>query len=106
MNKEKLTECEEMVMSVIWKVDEDPDVQQVSEQLKTKFGKDWKIQTILTFIARMREKGYISTHRVGRCNRYHPEIDLQQYRAWKLEEVRRILLFDSQEKMAEFVENM
>lgn len=106
MNKEKLSECEEMIMSVIWKADEDPDVQQVSEQLKAKFGKEWKVQTILTFISRMRTKGYISIYKKGRYSHYHPEVDLQEYRAWKMEEVRRILLFDSQEKMAEFVENM
>lgn len=104
-NMEKLSDCEEMIMSLLWSTNDDLDLQQVIDRMKG-FGKEWKPQTTATFMSRIEKKGYISIYRVGRYSHYHPEVKLHDYRKQKLEEVKVRLLFDDRGSMIDFIENM
>lgn len=105
-NKPKLSECEEMIMSILWNDDEDLDLQSATDQIKTKYGKEWKLQTVDTFIKRLQKKGYINIYRVGRYSHYQPVVKLHDYRKQKFREMSELLLFDSTADMVNFIKNM
>lgn len=75
----KLSECEEMIMQLLWDEKEDPDLVQVAELAKRRFGKVWKLQTIATFMTRLATKGYINIYRVGRYSHYQSVKERQTY---------------------------
>lgn len=95
-----------MIMSILWDDDEDLDLQQVTDQIRTKFDREWKLQTVATFMTRLQKKGYINIYKVGRYSHYQPVIKLYDYRKQKLEEIKTLLLFDSRVSMANFIKNM
>lgn len=102
----RLPECEEMIMSVIWNDEEDLDLHQVTDITNAKFGKDWKIQTVSTFLTRLEKKKYISIYRIGRYSHYHAEVKRDVYRKIVLEEVAERLFDDDFRKMSKFIKEM
>lgn len=42
-NREKLAECEEIIMSILWSAEEDLDLMTVKDKAKERFGKDWAL---------------------------------------------------------------
>lgn len=104
--REKLTECEEMIMSILWSSEEDLDLMTVTDNAKERFGKEWKLQTVATFMTRLEKKKYISVYRIGRYSHYHPVVSKDEYRKEKVEEVCGILFEEDLEQMARFIANM
>lgn len=51
-------------------------------------GRDWKAQTISTFLSRLVDKGFLTATRHGRLNKYIPEISPEEY---KLVETQHVL---------------
>ena len=105
-NKPKLSECEEMIMSILWNNDEDLDLQSVTDQIRTKYGREWKLQTVDTFMKRLQKKGYINIYRVGRYSHYQPAVKLYDYRKQKFCEMKELLLFDNTVAMSKFLRDM
>lgn len=105
-NKPRLSECEEMILSILLDSDEDLTLTEIMEKAKERFQKEWKMQTVCTFLARMELKGYISSHKVGRYSHYRPEIKLYAFREQKMLEMQKLLLFTSRVSMANFVKNL
>lgn len=105
-NREKLAECEEIIMSILWSAEEDLDLMTVRNKAEEKFGKEWKLQTVATFMTRIAKKGYISIYRIGRYSHYHPEVSMDEYRLIKLKEVNMVLFGGDIGAMQEFVSNM
>ena len=103
--REKLAECEEMIMSILWFSEEDLDLITVTAKAKERFGKEWKLQTVATFMTRLEKKKYISIYRIGRYSHYHPVVSLDEYRKTKLEEVCTLLFDGDTTKMMEFIGN-
>lgn len=81
-----LSECEEQVMYIIWECTAAPDLRTVMGMVNIKYGHDWKPQTVSTFMARLRKKGYLSIARKGRFMFYTPLIAKTEYQAFKLSE--------------------
>ena len=106
MVREKITECEEMLMVLLWESGEDLKLEEVTNRLKDRFGKVWKIQTTATILTRLENKGYLSRYKVGRYSHYHPEVSLDEYRTIKLTEVRNLLFCGNQRRMNKFIWNM
>ena len=104
--REKLAECEEMIMSILWSSEEDLDLMTVVAKAKERFGKEWKLQTVATFMTRMEKKKYIDIYKIGRYSHYHPVVSLDEYRKGKMEEVCGILFEEDLEQMARFVADM
>ena len=79
MNKslKRLPDSELEIMLIIWEANEPITSAYISEKLKDK--KEWKITSVLTFLARLTEKGFISSERKGKINIYSAVIDEQDY---------------------------
>ena len=104
--REKLAECEEMIMSILWSSEEDLDLMTVAANAKERFGKEWKLQTVATFMTRMEKKNYIGIYKISRYSHYHPVVSLDEYRKGKMEEVGELLFDGDFEKMSEFIRKM
>ncbi|MGN0161469.1 MAG: BlaI/MecI/CopY family transcriptional regulator [Lachnospiraceae bacterium] len=83
-NKEKIeeqgmTDCEVLVMKTIWESAEVLSLREVTEQVNRKFGRDWKTQTVSTFLARLVRKGYLTMERKGRQFYYYPTLTENEY---------------------------
>ncbi|CAM3444921.1 MULTISPECIES: BlaI/MecI/CopY family transcriptional regulator [Paenibacillus] len=88
MNRvQKLSDTEMELMEVIWECT--PPV--TSTELLALFaerGRDWKAQTISTFLSRLVDKGALTATRDGRTNKYTPRISPEDY---KLMETQHVL---------------
>lgn len=102
-DKNRLSEAEELIMAVLVKSDEDLTLEELAQQVNLRFGKQWKIQTICTYLTRMQKKGYISIYRIGRYSHYHPEISLDKYRMMMLSRANNLLFGGNWESMSEFI---
>ena len=80
MKIEKLTESEELVMKAIWDCNKEPVLSEVVEQVNGVYGKDWKPQTVSTFLAKLVRKNYVKLLRNGKIYTYKILITEAQYR--------------------------
>lgn len=79
---QKLSETEMEVMQIIWERGYPITSSELLGIFSEEKGKDWKGQTIATFLARLVEKGVlISTRKQGRTNIYSPSISQEEYRS-------------------------
>lgn len=79
MNKtiKRLPDSELEIMMIIWEANESVTSAYISEKLKDK--KEWKITSVLTFLARLTEKGFITSRREGKINIYSAVVNEQDY---------------------------
>ena len=77
--QEALTECEVLVMKVIWESDDVMSIQEIITRINQQYQKDWKIQTVSTFLSRAVKKGYLEMKRRGRSFEYYPLVTEEQY---------------------------
>ena len=57
----EMSSCETLIMKIVWSSNEDISTQEVMDRLKVEFGKDYARTTVVTFIQRLAEKGFVST---------------------------------------------
>lgn len=84
---QKLSDTEMELMQVIWECT--PPV--TSTELLGLFaqrGREWKAQTISTFLSRLVDKGALAVTRHGRTNKYEPRVSPEDY---KLMETQHVL---------------
>ena len=79
MTQEALTECEVLVMKVIWESGEAMSIQEITARINLKYNKDWKLQTVSTFLSRAVKKGYLEMKRRGRSFDYYPLVTEEEY---------------------------
>ena len=84
--KKRLPDGELSIMQIIWK--EEPPVARSTIEQALGDGKQLAPGTIITFLARLCEKGFLSLTRKGRTNYYTPLISEREYLA---QESRNIL---------------
>lgn len=77
--QEELTECELLVMKVIWHSKDALSIQEITARINYNYKKDWKVQTVSTFLSRVVKKGYLSMQRQGRVFYYYPLITEEEY---------------------------
>ena len=73
---EKLTNKEEEVMHVIWKL-EKAFVKDVLAEIK---GDKPHYNTLSTIVRNLEEKGYVSYHAYGKTHQYYPVVKKEEYR--------------------------
>lgn len=88
---QKLSECEELVMAFIWGQDEAQDMSTIMRAVNKKHGKEWKPQTVSTFLTRLVRKEYLASERKGRYTYYHPLVTLEDYRKQRMSEILQLL---------------
>ena len=69
----QLSKSEEIIYSILLKAGRDLTVQEIMEQAKICFGREWKFQTVATFLERMKKKGCVSVCKIGRYSHFHPK---------------------------------
>ena len=80
--------CEKMIMKVVWDADRDLSTSEVIDALKVRYGKNYARTTVVTFIQRLIEKGFVTTYRRGRIAYIHAERDEKQYTLNFLKHIR------------------
>ncbi|MEN3004994.1 BlaI/MecI/CopY family transcriptional regulator [Dehalobacterium formicoaceticum] len=80
-NFQKLSETEMEVMQIIWASDHPITSGELLDIFAQQKGKEWKGQTMATFLARLVEKGVLTSIKQGRANIYRPRMSLEEYRS-------------------------
>ena len=87
MLDKKLTPIEEKVMMIIWDSDEKPHLSEIVKEINERYGKDWRPQTISTYLAHLVRKNYLTMRRSGKVFLYHPEVTEEEYRSSQMDEL-------------------
>lgn len=77
VNTKRLPDAEFTVMKVIWSQEPPVTSHMIMEFLDDEVS--WKPQTLLTLLARLTEKGFLSSERIGRERYYTPIISEKEY---------------------------
>lgn len=72
----RMSDSELEIMKVIWALERSVSAQELLKQME---GKQWKITTLLTFLSRLCEKGFLACTKEGRANRYHALLNQEAY---------------------------
>lgn len=72
-NSQELSECETLIMKLVWDAKEDIAVQELIVRMKEQYAKEYARTTMVTFLKKMSEKGYVSTYRIGNASFVHAE---------------------------------
>ena len=75
-----LTECERIVMKSVWDAGKDVSLVEIMAAIRDRYGRNWKRQTVSTFLLHLIQKGYLTSYRVGRVFYYHQEVELEAYK--------------------------
>ncbi len=75
-----LTDCEQIVMKSVWDAGKDVSLVEIMAAIKERYGRNWKRQTVSTFLLHLIQKGYLTSYRVGRVFYYHQEVELAGYK--------------------------
>lgn len=59
--------------------DEVMSIQEITARINSKYKKDWKLQTVSTFLSRAVKKGYLEMKRNGRSFDYYPLVPEEEY---------------------------
>lgn len=103
VNVKKLSDCEEMVMRVIWESNIELESVSIQNIFNKKFNKEWKIQTVLTILMRLQKKRWLDIQGDRRCHRYIPTVSYEDYRKEKLKEVLE-LFDDSHQELIQIID--
>lgn len=76
----ELSACETMIMKVIWDAKEDIALQDLIRELAERYDKNYARTTVVTFVHKIADKGFVTTYRRGKAAYIHPEVSLTSYR--------------------------
>lgn len=72
MNIDKeMSGCETLIMKIVWDSGEDLSTPEIMDQLKARYEKEYARTTVVTFIHRLANKGFVSTYKRGRVSVVH-----------------------------------
>lgn len=98
-----LTDCEEMVMKTVWDAEGELGLTDITQRVNETYNKDWKTQTVSTFLARLVRKGYLQHYRKGRIFLYQILVEQEDYVG---EMAERFVEFWHQGDREEFLETL
>lgn len=75
-----LSGCEKLIMKIVWDAKEDISTPEIIEAIRIRYGKDYARTTVVTFVQRLMEKGFVTTYRKGRVSYVHAIRDEDQYK--------------------------
>lgn len=100
----RLPESEELVMSAVWEADSDPDLSTVMEFVHLNYGKDWKPQTVSTFLSRLVRRGFLTSYRKGRYTYYKPAVGKAEYVTAEITRMVAVLCAGNKDMIIELCE--
>lgn len=74
-----LTECEQQVMKILWEAERELGLMEVMQRVNETYHRDWKPQTVSTFLARLVKKSYLESYRQGRVFYYRILVSMEDY---------------------------
>ena len=77
----KIPDTEFEVMKVVWANEPPINSGIIMEQLGNK--KDWKVQTVISLLLRLVDRGFLKSEKVGRERTYYPLIEKEDYLAFE-----------------------
>lgn len=84
--EKNLTISESTIMKAIWDEGADISMPDLLEKLRTKYGKDYARTTVITFLLKMSDKGFVKTYRLGRMSYVHATKSEEEYKKKLLSE--------------------
>lgn len=79
MGLKNLTECEQLIMKTLWDGERELSLMEITQRVNDAYQKDWKPQTVSTFLARLVRKSYLESHRQGRVFFYRILVPQEDY---------------------------
>ncbi|GAA3413015.1 BlaI/MecI/CopY family transcriptional regulator [Paenibacillus hodogayensis] len=73
----RMSEAEKQIMDIIWASDRPVTTAEILTKLPEH--KAWKQNTVITFLARLMEKGIVSATRIGKAHHYKPCVTEREY---------------------------
>lgn len=101
-NKELLTEGELIVMKCVWELGDGCILRDIVTKAE-EHGREWRLQTVATFLKHIEGKGYVRPERGGRHIKYYAVVPEDEYRK---ESVRRLVDFWAGGDVVKFVSNI
>ncbi len=74
-----LTNSERLVMKVNWDADHELVLHEILQECVEKYGKDWKSQTVSTYLRHLVDKKFLKLKRVGRDCRYEVLVSAKDF---------------------------
>lgn len=84
MEIKALTESEKITIKCVWDLGDGTRLAHILALANEKYGKDWKSQTVSTFLGKLVLKGYLDQYRDGRYFCYRILISKSDYRCHEL----------------------
>lgn len=78
--KNELTNAELLVMKCIWDSTQDMVLSEVVAIVNDRYEKDWKPQTVSTYLAHLVQKNFLKMERNGKIYTYHPLVAEADYK--------------------------
>ena len=75
----EMSMSESLIMDFLWETDKGMTFSEISDYLNNELKKDWKKQTINTFIKRLTDKNLISAKRTGKNKIYYAALTKREY---------------------------
>ena len=79
-DKYNLTKSEEEIMELLWETDRKMSSKEILDHFNEHWGKDWKKQTLNTFLAKLLQAGFIDRISKDRKYLYVPLITRMEYK--------------------------
>jgi predicted transcriptional regulator len=73
----RISDAEKSIMEFIWAAGAPVTTAEIIRHLPE--GKEWKQNTVVTFLSRLTEKGVLKATRTGKVNHYEPCVTEQEY---------------------------
>ena len=80
MRAKPLTESEKITMKCVWDIGDGARLSRIMTLANDKYGKEWKPQTVSTFLGKLVREGFVEQYRDGRYFYYRILIDKHTYR--------------------------
>ncbi len=102
----KLTEAEEVVMKAVWDCKKEPVLSEVAVRLREYYERDWKPQTVSTFMAKLVQKQYVQMKRNGKIYTYKVLVKEEDYNKAQLKHLYTFLYRNNKEQMRQDLEKL
>lgn len=86
---DELTKAELFVMKSIWEMGDGKTLQEIVDYTNTHSNKEWKPQTVSTFLAKLVKKRYLSSKQagIGRTHEYEALLTEEEYQKKQVKEL-------------------
>lgn len=81
-----LSASETVIMKAIWDAKEDISIPDLIDVLREEYGKDYARTTVVTFLLKLSDKGFVRTYRKGKLSYAHIMKSEEDYKAKLLSE--------------------